>query len=134
MKNLFKIDWIQRILYVIGLVILVCVSFKDGVSMLNQQSSLGIKYWYFLIVPGFVLLFLIIFNNQYGWYSITSLYGLYFIWAIISITRGIKDKSEYFIATWLPNINCGGFNIAIGRISALPHKTNKRIRWYKPSR
>ena len=99
MKNLFKIDWIQRILYVVGLVILVCVSFKDGVIMLNQQSSLGIKYWYFLIVPGFVLLFQIIFNNKYGWYSITSLYGLYFIWAIISIISGIKDKSEYFIAT-----------------------------------
>jgi len=99
LKNLFKIDWIQRILYVVGLVILVCVSFKDGVIMLNQQSSLGIKYWYFLIVPGFVLLFQIIFNNKYGWYSITSLYGLYFIWAIISIIRGIKDKSEYFIAT-----------------------------------
>jgi hypothetical protein len=99
LKDLFKKDRVQRALYVVGLIILVCVSFKDGGSMLYQHSSIGIKYWYFLVVPGFVLLYQIIFNNKYGWYSITSLYGFYFIWTIISITRGINDKSEYFIAT-----------------------------------
>lgn len=99
MKNLFKTDWIQRVLYIGGLVILVCVSLKDGVSILNQQSSIGIKYWYFFIVPGFILIYQIIFNNQYGWYGLTSLYGFYFIWAIINIISGIKNKSEYFIAT-----------------------------------
>lgn len=97
MKNKLKIDRVQKILYVIGLAILIIVSFKDGTGMLNQQSSLGISYWYFLIIPGVILLYQSIFNNQYGWYSLVSLYSFYFIWTIISIISGVKEKTGYFV-------------------------------------
>jgi hypothetical protein len=97
LKSILKIGWLQRVLYAIGLVVVVFVSFKDGVNMLNQHSSLGIKYWYFFIIPSSILLYQIIFNNKYGWYTVLFLYGFYFIWTLISIFRGIKDKSGYFV-------------------------------------
>jgi len=98
LKTLLRKDWIQRTIYLIGLLILVLLSFKDGTGTLNQESSLGIKYIYFFIVPFGVLLFQIIFNKLYGWFGIAILFCLYFIWFIISVITGVKEKAGYFAA------------------------------------
>ena len=96
MKTLLKKDRIQRMIYLIGLLLPVLLSFKDGIVILKQESSLGIKYLYFFIVPFIVLLFQLIFNNLYGWFGVTFLFCSYFIWFIISMINGIKENVDYF--------------------------------------
>lgn len=97
MKRIFENYWMQKLIYSVGLLILVIISFKDGSEMLNQQSSLGIPYWYFFVIPCTILIIQILFNSVYGWYSIFILYVLYFIWFIVSMLEEIKYKSENIV-------------------------------------
>lgn len=94
-----KKNWLQRLIYLLGLIILVIFSFKDGISTLNQKSSIGFTYWYFFILPGAVLLFQVIFNNKVGWLIFISLYGIYVLWAFIRITIGIVENFENYAFT-----------------------------------
>lgn len=96
LKTTLKIDWVQRTLYAIGLLILIAISIKDGLSSLSQQSSLGIEYWYFFIIPSLILLFQIVINNNIGWFSLMLLYLFYFSWNLLSIVEGLNEDMDYF--------------------------------------
>ena len=96
MKALLRKDWVQRAIYILGLLILIFLSFKDGVDTLSQESSLGVKYWYFFIVPCVVIVYQIIFNNKIGWFGIMSLYSFYLLWYLRNTLVGIKEKMGYF--------------------------------------
>lgn len=80
-----------------GLLAIILISLKSGIASLDQESSMGISYWFFLIIPGAITLYQLVFNNMFGWIGIMCLYGFYLIWTITSIALGIKDKSGYFI-------------------------------------
>ncbi|PJB58752.1 MAG: hypothetical protein CO098_06960 [Bacteroidetes bacterium CG_4_9_14_3_um_filter_41_19] len=97
MKDVLKRAWLQRVIYAIGLIGIVFISLKNGVNFLDQESSIGISYWFFLVIPGAIALYQLIFNNKYGWFSIMCLYGFYLVWTIINIASGIEDKSDYFV-------------------------------------
>lgn len=95
MKALLRKDWVQRAIYILGLLILIFLSFKDGVDTLSQDSSLGVEYWYFFIVPCVVIVYQIIFNNKIGWFGIMSLYSFYLLWYMQSTLVWIKEKIGY---------------------------------------
>jgi hypothetical protein len=97
MKHIFQKNWVQRFLYSLGFLILVGVSLKDGVKGLWLNSSLGIPYWLFLIVPGIILLYQIFYNNTTGWLLFIGLYSLYLVWAFYEIIKWFKEKSDYLI-------------------------------------
>lgn len=97
MKHIFKKKWVQGLLYSIGFLMLVFISLKDGVKGLSLNSSLGIPYWAFLIIPGIVLLYQIFYNNTVGWFLLISLYSLYLIWASWEVIKWLKEGSGYLI-------------------------------------
>ena len=99
MKEVLKHAWIQRSIYAMGLIAIIFISLKNGIKSLDQESSIGISYWFFLIIPGAITLYQLIFNNKFGWVGIMCLYVFYLIWTITSIASGIKDKSDYFIVS-----------------------------------
>jgi hypothetical protein len=97
MRNILNKDWIQRIIYIVGLICIIAIGLKNGIASLNQESSIGLKYWFFLIVPGLIIIYQIILNNKYGWIGIICLYGLYLIWTILRIISEIKKSSDYYV-------------------------------------
>lgn len=99
MKAVLKRSWLQRTIYAIGLIGIIFISLKNGIKSLDQESSIGISYWFFLIIPGVITLYQLVFNNIYGWFGIMCLYGFYLIWTTTSIISGIKDKSDYFVVS-----------------------------------
>ncbi len=100
--TLVKRRGFQRFFYLVILLLVNFLSFKDGFSILKSNSSIGVPYLYFWIIPSLILLYQIIRNDVVGWILFVSLYLFYLVWLLFSIIDGIRlDFQEYDAITYM---------------------------------
>ncbi|OJV44692.1 MAG: hypothetical protein BGO29_10955 [Bacteroidales bacterium 36-12] len=93
---------IQRILYFILLLVYNLLIFLN--RGIKGDSSIGIPFIWFWIIPTIILIYQIIFNNKIGWCALFILYIFYMIWTIKSITEWIMWKCDTVIECLLEGI------------------------------
>lgn len=99
--QLIRNDIFQRIFYIIVLLVINIISLKNGFEPLKQNSSLGIQYYYFWIIPSIVTFWQLILNNIIGWLIFISLYIFYLAWTFYSIAKNvIFNFNEYQNTTY----------------------------------
>tara|TARA_E500000318_G_scaffold64859_1_gene59905 strand:+ start:1973 stop:2368 length:396 start_codon:yes stop_codon:yes gene_type:complete len=76
-----KIDKVQRLVYGLGLLLWILI-WIDDIKFYNLESSIGIKYYWIILVPTFILIGQIIFNSRILWWTSVALFGFYTIWTI----------------------------------------------------
>lgn len=79
-SDFFKIDKVQRIIYVIAL-ILYLLALYDNFYLYDSTTSFGIKYYYFFLIPKTLLILQIIFNKFIFWFCI---FGLVFSYTLVT--------------------------------------------------
>ena len=83
-STLLKKDKIQRILYGLTLVIWTII-WTDNLGLFNLDSSLGIKYYWIMIIPSLILLGQILFNLRILWWLTVGLILIYTSWTVWNI-------------------------------------------------
>jgi hypothetical protein len=96
MNIFFKLlsnDKVQRILYSIALLFWLILWINDW-ERNDSISSMGIKYFWLGLFPTLLLVLQVLFNNQYAWLSILSLFLLYTILTVYNLFLMIMVDSE----------------------------------------
>jgi len=106
LKNIstkLKKDKVQRLLYGLALLIWVII-WIDEIELFNSQSSLGIKYYWIMIVPTLILIGQIVSNNKILWWLIVGLISIYTVWTTWNIVflRILLDYHRDYVqgTTW----------------------------------
>jgi len=92
----------QRIFYFIILLTYNFLIFHSG--DIDGDSSMGIPFIWFWIIPTIVLIYQTIFNNKIGWVALFLLYVLYMLWTTISIIEWTQDNIKFNIDYFLQGI------------------------------
>ena len=93
---------VQRILYfTLLLVYNLLIFFNRGVK---SDSSIGVPFVWFWIIPTIILIYQTIFNNKIGWCALFLLYVFYMIWTIKSIIEWIIWKCDVVVECLLESI------------------------------
>ena len=93
---------VQRIFYfTLLLVYNLLIFFNRGVK---DDSSIGIPFVWFWIIPTIILIYQTIFNNKIGWCALFLLYVFYMIWTIKSIIEWIRWKCDAVVECLLESI------------------------------
>jgi len=107
---------LQRFFYFLFLFLYNFLIFKNG--GIRGNSSIGIPFFWFWIIPSLTMLYQVIFNNLYGWLLFLLLYIIYFLWSIISIISEflIEDNdwgfySIFFLILFFVLLSCFGWII-----------------------
>ena len=93
---------VQRIFYFTLLLVYNLLIFLNG--GIKGNSSIGIPFVWFWIIPTIILIYQTIFNNRIGWSALFLLYVFYTIWIIKSITEWIIWKCDAVIECLLESI------------------------------
>ena len=106
----------QRIFYFVLLCLYNFLIFNNRGTKGN--SSIGIPFIWFWIIPTIIMVFQVLFNNVYGWFVFVILYLIYFVWLIISIIQGIILESDewkfdyyFYILLLILSLLCFGWII-----------------------
>jgi hypothetical protein len=84
LDKLLSSDKVQRICYVVALTIWISLAIKNH-ELRNVESSLGIKYFWIMMIPAILLTMQITFNKTFTWILIFILIGVYSIWTLVSL-------------------------------------------------
>jgi hypothetical protein len=93
---------VQRIFYFTLLLVYNLLIFLN--RGIKGDSSIGIPFVWFWIIPTIILTYQTIFNNKIGWCTLFLLYVFYMIWTIKSITEWIIWKCDVVIECLLGSI------------------------------
>lgn len=77
-------DKVQKLVYGLGLLIWILI-WIDDLKFYNSESSIGIKYYWIILVPTFILVVQTMFNNKILWIASAVLFGCYTLWTIWNI-------------------------------------------------
>ncbi|OJU41042.1 MAG: hypothetical protein BGN96_02605 [Bacteroidales bacterium 45-6] len=104
----------QRIFYLIMFLLVNIISLKNFDS-LKANSSIGIPYLYFWIIPSIILLYQVVFNNLLGWLLFYFFYFFYLVWLLYSIISGIiQDYDNFRIESYFMFFVIITFYVAFG--------------------
>ena len=92
----------QRIFYFILLLTYNILIFSNG--DIDGDSSIGISFVWFWLIPTIVLIYQTICNNKIGWLALFLLYILYMLWTTISIIEWTQDSIKFNIDYFLQGI------------------------------
>jgi len=93
---------VQRIFYFVLLLVYNLLTFLNG--GIKGDSSIGIPFVWFWVIPTIILIYQTIFNNKIGWCAFFFLYVFYVILTIKSITEWIIWKCDAVIECLLESI------------------------------
>ncbi len=79
-----KTNRVQRLVYGLGLLLWIII-WIDDIKFYNLESSIGIKYYWIILIPTFILIGQIIFNSKILWLASVALFGFYTLWTIWNI-------------------------------------------------
>jgi hypothetical protein len=77
-------DKVQRFIYGLALIVWTVI-WIDNLNLFNADSSLGIKYYWLMIIPTLILLGQILFNLRILWWLTVGLISIYTIWTVWNI-------------------------------------------------
>jgi hypothetical protein len=87
-KKILKKDFVQRIIYGLGLVFWTIISIEELIDFPHAESSLHITYLTLYLIPTIILSVQIIRNNRILWGLI---FGLFSAFILTSLFLGISD-------------------------------------------
>lgn len=77
-------DKVQRFIYGLSLLVWTAI-WIDDLNLFNADSSLGIKYYWLMIIPTLILLGQLLFNLRILWWLTVGLISIYTIWTVWNI-------------------------------------------------
>ena len=121
---------VQRIFYLILLLLYnFLIFFNRGIK---SDSSIGIPFIWFWIIPTVILVYQTVFNNKIGWCALFLLYVFYVVWTIVSFTEWVMWKYDGYnvivdcvlpsIPLWLILFSFGWFLYLISPFFRENHK------------
>ena len=91
-SSVLKRDKVQRLFYFIGLVVWLLL-LKNEFHKYDKESSLGISYFWLILIPATLLTLQIILNQKIIWFIIFSLVLTYSIYSVYYTLTDIIDRS-----------------------------------------
>ena len=91
-STILKSDKVQRLFYLIGLVVWLLL-LKNEFHKYDKESSLGISYFWLILIPATLLTLQIIFNHKILWFIIFSLVLTYSIYSAYYTLTDIIERS-----------------------------------------
>ena len=94
-SNFLKRDKVQRLFYLFGLFVWLLLQ-KNEFHKYDKESSLGISFFWLILIPATLLTLQIIFNHKILWFII---FGLVLTYSVYSFTNDIIDRSGNHVKT-----------------------------------
>ena len=91
-SSVLKRDKVQRLFYFIGLVVWLLL-LKNEFHKYDKESSLGISYFWLILIPATLLTLQIILNQKIIWFIIFSLVLTYSIYSVYYTLTDIIERS-----------------------------------------